>query len=156
MNRLLPFFTVIILLLAASACGSKKPPQQTTVKTRNILSVLMEMSRSYEQKNIDAFLSDVSNTYHDRESFAKSLIAVFSKYETIHFNIQYAKMIIMIEERGRIKSTFTWDAEWASAGGTTVKDGGRVTLVFEPDSFKLASIEGKNPFLAQPGETPGK
>ncbi len=156
MNRLLSFLMVIILLLTASACSGKKPPEQIAVKSRNILSVLREMSKSYEQKKLDAFLSDVSNAYGDRESFAKSLTAVFSKYETIHFNIQYAKMIIMIEEKGRIKATFTWDGEWTAAGGTIVKDGGRVTLVFEPDNVKLASIEGKNPFLAQPGETPGK
>ncbi len=156
MNRLLSFLTVIILLLTASACSGKKPPEQTAVKSRNILSVLRAMSKSYEQKNLDAFLSDVSKAYSDRESFAKSLTTVFSKYETIHFNIQYAKMIIMIEDKGRIKATFTWDGEWTAAGGAIVKDGGRVALVFEPDSFKLASIEGKNPFLAQPGETPGK
>ena len=156
MSRLLSFLTVVMLLLSASACSGKKPPEQTAVKSRNILSVLREMRKSYEQKNLDAFLSDVSSAYRDRESFAKSLTAVFSKYETIHFNIQYAKMIIMIEGKGRIRATFTWDGEWTAAGGTMVKDGGRVTLVFEPDSFKLASIEGKNPFLAQPGETPGK
>ncbi len=156
MCRLLSFLMVVMLLLCASSCSGKKPPEQTAVKSRNLLSVLREMSKSYEQKNLDAFLSDVSSAYRDRESFAKSLTAVFSKYETIHFNIQYAKMIIMIEEKGRIKATFTWDGEWTAAGGTIVKDGGRVTLVFEPDGFKLASIEGKNPFLAQPGETPGK
>ncbi len=156
MNRLLSFPVVIVLLLAAFSCGGKKPPEQTAIKSRNILTVLREMNKSYEQKNLDAFLSDVSSAYRDRESFAKSLTAVFSKYETIHFNIQYARMIIMIQEKSQIKATFTWDGEWTATGGTMVKDGGRVTLVFEPDSFKLVSIDGKNPFLAQPGGAPGK
>ena len=65
-------------------------------------------------------------------------------------------MLIMIEEKGAIKTTFNWDGEWLAAGGTTQKNGGRVTLVFEPGSFKLLSIDGKNPFVPQPVEMPVK
>jgi hypothetical protein len=64
-------------------------------------------------------------------------------------------MIIMIEQTSQMRVTFTWDAEWLASGGASVKDGGRVTMVFEPGDFKLLSIDGKNPFLARPGETPG-
>ena len=155
MNRIASCFAVIILLITASACSAKKPIEQTAYKSKTILSVLRDMDKYYEKKDLDSFLSDVSASYDKREAFAKSLAAVFSKYETIHFNIQYAKMIILIDQASKMRATFTWDAEWTGAGGTSVKDGGRVTLVFEPGDFKLLSIEGKNPFLAQPGETPG-
>jgi len=156
MNRLLSLLAVALLLFTSSACSSKKLPEQAAVKSKNVLSVLRDLTKSYEKKDLGAFLADVSTAYPDRESFVKSLTAVFSKYETIHFNIQYAKMIIMIDVKGQARATFTWNADWITAGGATVKDGSRVTLVFEPGSFKLVSIDGKNPFLAQPGETPGK
>lgn len=155
MRRIIPVFFIVFLILAASACSSKKPPEQAAVRSKNILSVLRDLNKSYEKKDLDAFLSGVASPYSDREAFARSLAGVFSKYETIHFNIQYTKMLIMIEEKGTIKATFTWDGEWIATGGATVKDGGRVTFAFEPKNFKLISIEGKNPFLAQPGETPG-
>ncbi len=155
MNRIFSFVIITAVLLTASACSTKKLPDQTAYKTKTILSVLRDMDKYYEAKDLDAFLSDVSKSYPDRDGFAKALTTVFSKYETIHFNIQYARMIIMIEETSRMKATFTWDAEWIAGGETSVKDGGRVTLVFEPGDFKLLSIDGKNPFLAQPGETPG-
>jgi hypothetical protein len=155
MNRILALLIILAVLLASSACGAKKPPEQAAIKSRNVLSVLREMNSSYEKKNLDAFLTGVAADFPEREAFAKSVAGVFAKYETIQFNIQYTRMLIMIEDKGRIKTTFTWDAQWKTAEGTSVKDGARVTLVFEPAGYKLASIEGKNPFLAQPGETPG-
>jgi hypothetical protein len=155
MNRILALFAVFTILIVFLACSSKKPPEQAAIKSKNVLSVLKTMNKSYEQKDFDAFMSDVSVRFPGRPAFEKSLVEVFAKYETIHFNVQYAKMLIVVEEKGPIRTTFTWDAEWLSRGGGALKDGGRVTLVFEPMSFKLVSIDGKNPFLAQPGETPG-
>lgn len=156
MRRLLPLLLSIPFLMTSFSCSSKKLPDQTAVKSKKILDTLREIDRFYEKKDLDSFLSALSDKYRDRDDFAKSLTGVFSKYETILFNIQYTRMIILIEQNGQINTTFTWDAEWQTAGGASIKDGGRVTLIFEPKSNKLLSIEGKNPFLAQPGETPGK
>ena len=155
MSRILPILFIVTLLFTSSACSGKKQPEQSAVRSKNVLAALREMSAFYEKKNLDAFLSVVSNDFSDRTTFARSLTSVFAKYETIRFNIQYSKMIIMIGQKGEMKTTFTWNAEWLMAGAS-VQDGGRVTLVFEPEHNKLVSIEGKNPFLAQPGETPGK
>jgi hypothetical protein len=154
MNRIQSCLAVIILLITASACSAKKPIEQTAYKSKTMLSVLRDMDKYYEKKDLDSFMADVSNSFGDREAFSKSIATVFSKYESIHFNIQFAKMIILIDPASKMRVTFTWDAEWTAAGGTSVKDGGRVTLIFEPGDFKLISIDGKNPFLAQPGETP--
>jgi hypothetical protein len=156
MKRLLSLLAITIIIFTASACGGKKPPEQAAVKSKNVLSALRDMGRAYEKKDLTSFMADVSPVYGDREVFSKSLSVVFSRYETIHFNIQYTKMLIMVEEKGRIKAAFNWDAEWLVAGGTAQKNGGRVTLVFEPENFKLLSIDGKNPFVPQPVETPGK
>jgi len=156
MRRLaFPLF-VILLLVVTPACTAKKPVEQSYWKSKNILSIVRDMTKSYEQKDLDAFLSHVSNTYTDRNVFEKSLAGVFAKYETIHFTIQYTKMIVVLEEKGRIRTTFTWNAEWMAANGNALKDGSRVTLVFEPGDFKLLAVEGKNPYLALPGATPGK
>jgi hypothetical protein len=147
MSRILSLLTIAALLFTASACSSKKPLEQSAIRGKNVLSVLRELNASYEKKDHRAFMSDVSGGFRDREAFSKSLIAVFAKYDTIHLNIQFTKMLIMIEEKGQIRATFNWDAEWLAAGGATQKNGGRVTLVFEPGSFKLQSIDGKNPFV---------
>ncbi len=155
MRRLLPLTLLIALLVSSAACSSKKAPDQTATQSKNVLSVLRELSRFYEKKDLDAFLSDVSPAYPDRAAFAKALTAVFGKYETIQFNIQYSRLIILIEQKGPLRATFTWDAAWQLPGGKLLKDGGRVTLVLDQGNFKLLSIDGKNPFLAQPGETPG-
>jgi hypothetical protein len=155
MNRFLSFSIIFAIIFVSSACGAKKTPEQAAVSTKNAISALRQMSQSYEKKDLDAFLSNVSNDLRDRDAFAKSVGAVFAKYDTIRFNVQYAKMVVLIEQKGEIKTTFTWNAEWLMAAGASVKDGGRVTLVFEPENYKLVSIDGKNPFLAQPGETPG-
>ncbi len=155
MHRSLPIIVLTALLCSSLACSSKKAPEQSFVQSKSVLASLREMSRTYEKKDLDSFLSDVAPAFPQRADFAKSLTAVFEKYETIHFNIEYTRLIILIEQKGPMKATFTWNAEWSRAGGA-VKDGGRVTFVLDQDSFKLLSIDGKNPFLAQPGETPGK
>lgn len=156
MKRSFTILAIAALLFTASACGAKKPPEQTAVKSKNVLSALRDISKAYEKKDLSSFMAGVAPGYPDREALSKSLAAVFSKHETIHFNVQYAKMVIMVEEKGVIKASFNWDGEWLAAGGTTQKNGGRVTLVFEPGSFKLMSIDGKDPFVPQPVETPGK
>jgi len=149
MKRTLSLLALIAVLFSLAACGGKKPPELVAAKTKNVLSVLRGMIKSYEKKDLDSYLSEVASGFREREAYSKALAAVFSKYETIRFNIQYSKMIVMIEEQGTIKASFNWDAEWQGAGGMTQKDGGRVTLVFEPGDFKLISIDGKNPFLPQ-------
>jgi len=154
MSRILNCLLILSLLLTTSACSTKKPPDQTAVRSKNVLSVLKALNASYENKDHHAFMSDVSDSFRDREAFAKALSAVFTKYETIHLNMQYTKMLILIEAKGPIKISFNWDGEWISAGKLTQKNGGRVTFVLDPGSFKLQSIDGKNPFI--PAETMGK
>jgi len=155
MKRILSFLILTAVLTAPAACSSKKPPEQTAVKSKNILSVIRDLNTAYEKKSLDSFMAGVAPGFPERELFSRSLVDVFSKYETIRFNIQYTKMIIMIEDKGQIKASFNWDAEWLAAGGLSQKNGGRVTLVFEPGTFKLRAIDGKNPFLPQASETPG-
>ena len=149
----------LILILTAAlalfpACGEKKIPEQVGERSKSVLTVLQEMTAAYEAKDIKAFMANVAGSYQGREGLEKALGGVFAKYATINFTIHYAKMIILIEHRGLIKPTFTWDAEWISSDGSAMKDGGRITLGFEPNDFKLKTIDGRNPFLAQPTEAP--
>jgi hypothetical protein len=155
MNRPLSLLAITMIIVSFAACEAKKPPEQAAVKSKNVLTALRDLGRAYEKKDLASFMADVSPNYRDRDALSTSLAVVFSKYETIHFNIQYAKMVIMVEEKGRIKTAFNWDAEWLAGGGTAQKNGGRVTLLFDPENFKLLSIDGKNPFVPQPVETRG-
>jgi hypothetical protein len=156
MKRLCTLLAITALLFTASACSGKKPPDQSSIKSKNVLSALRDIGKAYEKKDLSSFMDNVAPGYQDREAFSKSLASVFLKNETIRFNIQYTKMLIMVEEKGPVKATFNWDGEWHAVGGTTQKNGGRVTLVFDPGSFKLMSIDGKDPFVPLPVEMPGK
>jgi hypothetical protein len=153
---LFTLFAIAALLFTAPACSEKKAPDQSAVKGKNVLSSLRSLSAAYEKKDLSSFMNNVAPNYQDRDAFSKSLAGVFLKNETIHFNIQYTKMLITVEEKGQIKTNFNWDGEWKAVEGTTQKNGGRVTLVFEAGGFKLMSIEGKDPFVPLPVEVPGK
>ena len=155
MNRLLSLAVLIAMLVSASACGGKKPPEQALAKSKNVLSTLRELNRSYDAKNLDAFMADVSDAYTGRDAFSRELGSVFKRSASVRLSIHYNKMVIMMDQTGKLKPTFTWDAEWVGADGASQKDGGRVTLVFESGSFKLLSVDGKNPFLPQPAEPRG-
>ena len=154
MNRFLSFVVLTALLFTTLACSAKKPPEQAAVRSKNVLTALRSINRAYEKKDLAAFMFDVAQNYPDRNALSSALATVFSKYETIHFNIQYSKMLIMVDENGRARASFNWDAELLATGGTTQKNGARVTMVFEPGTFKLLSIDGKNPFVPQPAEMP--
>jgi hypothetical protein len=156
MKRLFTFLAITALLLTSSACSAKKPPEQAVVKSKNVLSALRDIRAAYEKKDLSSFMDNVAPDYQDREALSRSLAAVFLNNRTIHFNIQYTKMLITVEEKGPIKAAFNWDGEWLAAAGTMQKDGGRVTLAFDPGSFKLVSIDGKDPFVPLPAEMPGK
>ncbi len=155
MNHRLSVLTLTAFLLLTAACSGNKPPELAATRSKNTLTTMRELGKAYEQRNLTAFMADVAPGFRDREAFSASLAAVFQKYETIHFTIQYAKMLIMIADKGEIKASFNWDGEWFGAGGVVLKNGGRITLVLEPGSFKLLSIDGKNPFIPQQGEMPG-
>lgn len=156
MNRIVSLLALTALLFVTPACSEKKPPEQAAIKSKNVLSTLRDLGAAYEKKDLSSFMANVSSVYSNREAFSKSIGTVFSKNESIHFNIQYTKMLILVEEKGQVKATFNWDGEWHAVEGTIQKNGGRVTLVFEPGTFKLLSIDGKDPFVPQPVEMPGK
>jgi hypothetical protein len=152
MYRALNFLVMMALLVTLTACGEKKTPDPAAIQGKNIISVLKAMNGAYEQKDLKAFLSDVTNRYPNRDAFAKSLAGVFEKYQTIRFTIQYSKMLITVKERSVIRVSFNWDAEWINTKGLSQKDGGRVTLVLDAGSFKLVDMDGKNPFIPTPNK----
>jgi hypothetical protein len=156
MKRILILTVFCTLLAASSACGTKKPPEPSAVRTKSALSALKDMTHAYETKDLSSFMAGVAPTLRDREALSKNITSVFAKYDSIQFNVQYAKMIIMIDAANQARVTFTWEAEWKTAGGLSVKDGARGTLVFEQKNNKLVAVEGKNPFIPQPGTTPGR
>lgn len=156
MKRILAMLAVSAVLVVSSACSAKKPPEPAAVRTRSAISTLRDLNRSYESKDLVTFMAGVSPSYRDRAALERSIAEVFAKYETIQFTVQYTKMIIAIDAAGQARATFTWEAEWRRPGGLSVKDGARVTLLFDQKENKLAAVEGKNPFIPQPGVTPGK
>jgi len=156
MNRIVFFLLLSSLLLSVAACSSKKPPEQSAILGNKVISTLQNMSHAYENKDLSAFMGQVANSYKDRQDFMKSLESVFAKYETVRFTIQYTKMLITVEYKDTTKAAFNWDSEWQTAGGSVQKNSGRSTFVFDPRETRLVSIDGKNPFVPQPAETPGK
>lgn len=134
----------VLLGLTALSCG-KKPPQQPAIAGGSAAATLRAIVSAYEIKDISSFSEKIARDFPDREAFLRTVAAVFGKYDSIKFRVQHTKMLIMIEEAGGIRLTFTWDAEWR-IGERMTKDGGRVTFLFDPAGALLRSIEGKDPF----------
>ncbi len=156
MNRLILLFFVSLLVVSSSACSEKKPPTDTAIKGHSVVAALEDMSHMYEMKNLPGFMNLVSENFKDRQTFASSIQVVFAKYETVRFTVQFTKMLIVIDNLGAPRADLNWDSEWQTEGGSILKNSGRGTFVFDSRDSKLVSIEGKNPFLPQPVETPEK
>jgi hypothetical protein len=146
-------FTAVIALFLAlmiSSCG-KVALGPVGLQSEKILSAMRELKGAYEQRDIDAFMDKVSTAYPDREGFKRKVETIFSTYQNIRLKLHDNKMFILIQDKGNIKATFTWEGEWKTSGGRIVKDGARVTLVLDPGVYKLLNIEGTNMFVPSEG-----
>ena len=151
------FCAVIVLVLALmiSSC-STVPLGKAGLQGEGTLSAVRDLTGAYEQRTLDAFMDKLSTAYPDREVFGKSVEKIFSTYQSIHIKVHYTKIFVMVQEKGNIKATFTWEGEWRTTGGKIVKDGARVTLVFDPGTYKLLAIDGKNLFLPSDSPAPAR
>jgi hypothetical protein len=118
-----------------------------TKQAGSSLETIRDMTAAYEKKDLGGFLDAFSVDFPERESLSNAVNGVFKKYATIRFTVQYTKMLIMIDDKGRVRLAFTWDGEWQTAGGRLVKDGGRVTFALDPKGTRISAIEGRNPFV---------
>ena len=148
LRKSLVLFTALFLLAASTAC-SKKPLTGAALQGESTLSMLRALSDAYEPKNTAAFMSRIDERFKDRDSLEKELERIFKSYQAISFSVQPLKMLVVVEQRGPIRTTFNWHGEWQTAGGRTVKDGGRVTFELDPATNRLIAIDGRNPFLLQ-------
>ncbi len=151
MKHLLTAFVIIFFTVILSAC-STVPLGSAGLQGESTLSAVRELTGAYENRNLDSFMDKISTAYPDREGLGKSVEKIFSTYQTIRFKLHFTKILVMVQDKGNIKATFTWEGEWQTTGGRIVKDGARVTLVFDPGTYKLLAIDGKNMFL--PSENP--
>lgn len=149
MNRIVSAVAAYALLTALfGGCATTPQPRQSALQGEGILTALRGLVKNYEARDRDAFLEGLSLKYPAREEFSQALAGVFAEYQTARVRIQYPKMVITIDDRGA-RLISTWDSELRTEGGKIVKDGARSTFLFDPGTFKLLGIEGKNPFVPQ-------
>ena len=151
------FAAVITLLLALmiSSC-STVPLGKAGIQGESTLAAIRDLTGAYERHDLDAFMEKVATAYPERDAFRTSVEKVLSTYQTIRFKLHFTKVLVMVQEKGNIKATFTWEGEWRTTGGKIVKDGARVTLVFDPGTYKLLAIDGTNMFIPSDSPVPAR
>lgn len=145
----------VITLMTIASCASN-PPKQAALQGEGALTTVRDLKKAYEKRDIEAFMDLVATAYPGRDGFRRSVEKTFATYQSIQFTIQDTRMLVMVQYQGNVKTVFTWAAEWRTTGGKIVKDGGRVTLVHDPSSYKLLAIEGKNPYIPTESAMPAK
>jgi len=151
-------FTVVIVLLLAlmtSSC-STVPLGKAGLQGEGSLAAIRDLTGAYERRDLDAFMEKIAPAYPERETFRTSVEKIFSTYQIIRFKLHFTKILVMVQEKGNIKATFTWEGEWQTTGGRIVKDGARVTLVLDPNTYKLVAIDGKNMFIPSDSPAPAR
>ncbi len=144
-------FIILVLTITLSSCGTV-PLEKAGLQGEGVLAAVRDLTSAYERRDLDAFMEKVAPAYPEREAFRTSVEKVFAAYQTIRLKLRFTKMLVIVQDKGNSKTTFTWEGEWSTPGGKIVKDGARVTLVFDPGVYKLLGIEGKNLYV--PSENP--
>ena len=155
MNRSFAAAIALFLALAISSCATT-PLGKAGIQADSTLTAIRGLIGAYERRDIDAFMEKVATAYPDRAAFQTSVEKIFTTYQTIRFKLHFTKILVMVQEKGNIKATFTWEGEWQTTGGRIVKDGARVTLVFDPGTYKLLGIDGKNMFIPSDNPAPAR
>ncbi len=148
LRKTLVLFSTLFLLAASAAC-SKKPLTGAALQGESTLSMLRALSAAYEAKNSASFMKHIDERFKDKASLETELEKIFKAYQSIRFAVQPLKMLVVVEQRGPVRTTFNWEGEWQTPGGRIVKDGGRVTFELDAVSYRLTAIDGRNPFLVQ-------
>jgi len=155
MKRLSSFVIILSAMTILASCASA-PLKQAGMQGESVLAAVRDLSKAYENRNLEAFMDNVDASYPDRDGFKKAVETILLTYQTIHLKIQYTKILVMVQEKGPIKAVFTWEGDWQTLGGKIVKDGARVTLVLDPKTYKLVGIEGKDLFVPTETATPAR
>ncbi len=155
MNRIASLIFIPALALFFTACG-KTALGPAGIQGENSVATVRDLASAYERRDIDAFMEKVASAYPDRAAFQKSVEKVLGAYQKIHFKPLFNRSLITVPFKEGIKVTFTWEGDWQTTGGKIVKDGSRVTLVLDKGTYKLAGIEGKNPFIPTEGPSPSR
>jgi hypothetical protein len=155
MKRSFTAAITFFLALLISSC-STVPLGKAGLQGEGTLAAIRDLTGTYERRDLDAFMEKVAPAYPEREAFGTSVEKVFAAYQTIRFKLHFTKILVMVQEKGGIKATFTWEGEWRTTGGKIVKDGARVTLVFDPGTYKLLGIDGKNLFIPSDAPAPAR
>jgi hypothetical protein len=155
MKRSFAAAITLLLALMISSC-STVPLGKAGLQGESVLAAIRDLTGAYERRDLDTFMDKISSAYPDRAGFGKSVEKIFSTYQAIHLKLHYTKILVMVQDKGNIKATFTWEGEWQTTGGKIVKDGARVTLVFDPGTYKLLGIDGKNMFFPSENPTPAR
>jgi len=155
MKRSYAAVITLLLVFVISSCATS-PLGKAGLQGEGTLAAIRDLTGAYEQRKFDAFMEKISTAYPDRDGFGKSVDKIFSTYQIIRYKLHFTKIIVLVQDKGNIKATFTWEGEWKTTGGRIVKDGARVTLVFEPDGYKLVGIDGKNMFIPSDSPTPAR
>jgi len=143
------------LVLVSSSCG-KAPLGPVGLQAENVLAAVRDLNRAYERRDLDSFMEKVSPAYPDRDGFRKAVENIFLSYQTIKQKVFTNRMEVYVQDKGNIKTAFTWEGEWQTKGGKIVKDGARSTLVLDKGVFKLMDVEGKNPYLLYENPVPAR
>lgn len=155
MNRSFTAAIFLFLALMISSCATA-PLGKAGLQGEATLAAVRDLTSVYERRDLDAFMEKVASAYPEREAFRKSVEKTFSTYQTIRFKLHFTKILVMVQDKGNIKATFTWEGEWQTTGGRIVKDGARITLVFDPGTYKLLGIDGKNMFIPSDSPAPAR
>jgi hypothetical protein len=155
MNRSFTAVITLCLALMLSSC-STVPLGKAGLQGEGALAAIRDLTGAYERRDLDAFMEKIAPAYPEREAFRTSVEKIFSTYQIIRFKLHFTKILVMVQEKGNIKATFTWEGEWQTTGGRIVKDGARVTLVLDPNTYKLVAIDGKNMFIPSDSPAPAR
>jgi hypothetical protein len=154
MHRWYALFILPLTVMLASC--AKEPLKQAGRQGEGILGSVRDLAKAYEQRDLEAFMDRIAPGFPGRDALRNDVENVFATYQNIRFTVQARKMLVAVEHKGNIKATFTWEGEWTTGGGRVVKDGARVTLVLDAESYKLLAVEGKNPFVPTVAPMPAR
>lgn len=149
MNRLIRYSLIALLIICPFFIGCSKavkPPEEFT-RTKKVLSLIDELNKTYNARNIYMFMDLASRDFKDdyqglRETVGRNM----DEFDTIDLDIMIDRIHM---ENGIVRVSLHWEGNWIKrrAKESIKNKGNSVFILAGAEEIKLLGIEGDNPFV---------
>jgi len=131
--------------MTSGCAGDPQTASPVSLEVGTLQGLLKQLSRAYEKKSRDDFLSALNPASELRRFFEKQLEQDFAHFSEVDLSMFIER--VEVQEK-QVLMTVRWKGSWKVGPGSTRKQRGKSLFLWSPRKDpKLLEILGRSPFV---------